>query len=205
MPAAPDDGPNVFSALHLNSCKKLYSVAINMFMHVPDKSDMDITATQLDDYEEDFNATIEELDAHVTGLATPQLQAAQIGQETPTGGTGTPQQSAPPPPTFYTANEWHTPLVVLSQLPPTVVDITLGIELVGSDDDIQSHLKSVPVWVDYEKHLLQLPALQIVRIRMLKTITDVVVPVEWDKVNRAYIASQMPVLAEKKLLNFERP
>lgn len=135
------------------------------------------------------------------GANAPPEAAEHDQQDAQDGGA----DSHPPSISCYTSNEWRTPLAILSQLPSTVVDITFGVELPLSDDEIYDHLRSVTIWTEFQKHLLQLPALQNVRICLLKTISEVVAPVEWGKASKAYMASQMPALTERKLLTFEHP
>lgn len=120
-------------------------------------------------------------------------------------GDGTAQVTRPhppQPPPLFTPNEWLSPPVILKQLPSDLTEISFGVELAGSDEDLLKHLREVPDWEKLEAEFMRFPKLQHLRFHRLGDAMNAD-HAEWSKAGRAFIINKFERLVRRKVLELK--
>lgn len=204
------DGPEVFTALRLDSCRSLSSISINLLLDGPEKAQEEMeemanahTHTQADDDEDDGIIVIDTTQPSDEDENNAGIQNA----------TAPLFPHANPSPPLYSPAEWSVPSLLLSHLPPesAITSITLSIELTGPAHIVSEHLKNVPDWEKLENDCLRFDGLKSVWVRRLEKLTGAEgdfgaeeegIPVvrRWGAMDRLEICNRLSRLFAKKLL-----
>ena len=98
----------------------------------------------------------------------------------------------------YTVEEWRVPSTILSQLPPSIKCVNLDVELEGTEQDVEAHIRDRPKWAEIDRALADLPNLERVAIR--RVVEQPPFYAQWTKREHDILLEKLPLIREKKLL-----